>query len=168
MRDHEAILASRWLQPVAHLFSHPSLWHLNRRTVPRAVAVGLFIAFVLPVGQFVLAAFTAVITRANVPLAAAATLISNPITFAPIYLAAYKLGSLLLGSPSAQAVGQLGQGSGLSIAGISAATALGLVIFSLAAASIGYVAGTVLWRLRLTARWKSRRSQNSGAQAHVA
>jgi uncharacterized protein (DUF2062 family) len=113
MKSREAILRSRWVRPFAHYFAHPSLWHLNRRSVPRGLAVGLFAAFALPVGQFALAALLAIPLRANVPLAAAATLVSNPITFAPIYIGAYKLGSFMLRhSPSGalviwpQALGQ--------------------------------------------------------------
>jgi len=43
------------------------------------------------------AAAFAVALRANLPVAAAATLISNPFTYAPIGVAAYKVGSALLG-----------------------------------------------------------------------
>ena len=115
MRDRETILASRLLKPFAHLFSHPALWHLNRRTAPRALAVGLFVAFAIPLGQLVLAGLVAVTTRAVVPLAAASTLVSNPVTFAPIYLAAYRFGSLLLPAASAEGVGQLSPSAGFSL-----------------------------------------------------
>lgn len=156
MKDRETILASRWLRPFQHLFAHPALWHLNRRTVPRALAAGLFIAFVVPVGQFVLAALVAVTTRANVPLAAASTLVSNPVTFAPIYLAAYQLGSRFLPATSAEGAVQLASGMGPNIVAISSATALGLIILASAAAVLGYAAGAALWRLKLISRWRMR------------
>lgn len=159
MRDRETILASRWLKPFAHLFAHPALWHLNRRSVPRALAAGLFVAFVIPVGQFVLAALVAVTTRGNVPLAAASTLISNPITFAPIYLGAYKLGALLLPGTTGQGAGQPAYGAAYSIAAVSGATALGLLLFAVAASTLGYAAGAALWRLKLVSRWKTRSRQ---------
>lgn len=156
MKDRETILASRWLRPFGHLFAHPALWHLNRRTVPRALAAGLFIAFVIPVGQFVLASLVAVTTRANVPLAAASTLVSNPVTFAPIYLAAYQLGSLFLPTTSAEGAVQLASGAGMNIVAISSATALGLIILATVTAALGYAAGAALWRLKLISRWRMR------------
>ena len=153
MTERDKILASRWLRPFAHLFSHPSLWHLNRRSVPRALAIGLFAAFILPVGQFILAALLAVGIRANVPLAAAATLVSNPLTFPPIYIGAYKMGSALLGSGRADSVAD---DIGSKLLNVSGPTALGLLIFALAGAALGYLIGTLWWRLKLTRRWKGR------------
>jgi uncharacterized protein (DUF2062 family) len=153
MTERDKILASRWLRPFAHLFSHPSLWHLNRRSVPRALAIGLFAAFILPVGQFVLAALLAVGIRANVPLAAAATLVSNPLTFPPIYIGAYKVGSAVLGSGPVDAVAN---DLGSKLLNVSGPTALGLLIFALAGAALGFLLGTLWWRLKLVRRWKGR------------
>jgi uncharacterized protein (DUF2062 family) len=153
MTERDKILASRWLRPFAHLFSHPSLWHLNRRSVPRALAIGLFAAFILPVGQFVLAALLAVGIRANVPLAAAATLVSNPLTFPPIYIGAYKVGSAVLGSGPIDAVAN---DLGSKLLNVSGPTALGLLIFALAGAALGFLLGTLWWRLKLVRRWKGR------------
>ena len=153
MKDRESILASRWLSPFAHLFAHPALWHLNRRTVPRALAAGMFVAFIIPFGQFVLASLVAVTTRANNPLAAGATLISNPLTYAPIYFGAYTVGSALL---PASVAGQMSYGGGWSLVAISGATGLGLLIFAILAALTGYAAGAMLWRFRLISRRRRR------------
>ena len=156
MWRREQILGSRWLRPFAHLFSHPSLWHLNRRSVPRALALGLFVAFILPIGHFALAALLAVPVRANVPLAAAATLSVNPLTIPPIYFAAYKLGGLVLHLHPHHAIGKVAHGFGETILTASGPTALGLVIFAVISAITGYTLGTLLWRLRLVRRWESR------------
>ena len=153
MKERDKILASRWLRPFAHLFAHPSLWHLNRRSVPRALAIGLFTAFILPVGQFVLAALLAVGVRANVPLAAAATLVSNPLTFPPIYIAAYTVGAAVLGSGPADTVAN---DLGSKLWNVSGPTALGLLIFAIAGALLGYFVGTLWWRLKLVRRWRDR------------
>jgi uncharacterized protein (DUF2062 family) len=157
MRDREAILASRWLKPFAHLFAHPALWHLNRRSVPRALAIGFFTAFIIPLGQFALAALVAVAMRANVPLAAAATLITNPLTFPPIYFAAYHVGFLLLPTAPAEAVGEVAQGLGSTLLDVSGPTALGLLIFAVVSAVLGHAAGALWWRARLLRRWRQRR-----------
>lgn len=164
MKDREAILRSRWLRPFAHLFSHPSLWHLNRRSVPRALALGLFAAFILPVGQFALAAFLAVPLRANVPLAAATTLVTNPLTFPPIYFAAYKLGALLLRHSSNREADELATSVGSALLDVSGPTALGLLIFAIVSAAAGYMAGTAWWRLRLIRRWRNGRAKASRAR----
>lgn len=155
MKDREAILTNRWLKPFAHLFTHPTLWHLNRRSVPRALAIGFFAAFIIPLGQFALAALIAVVMRANVPLAAAATLISNPLTFPPIYFAAYKVGILLLPNPSS-GVGDVVQGLGSTLLDVSGPTALGLLIFAIVSAVLGHIAGSIWWRMRLVRRWRRR------------
>jgi uncharacterized protein len=159
IKDRDAILANRWLKPFAHLFAHPTLWHLNRRSVPRALAIGFFAAFIIPLGQIALAAFAAVVMRANVPLAAAATFISNPLTFPPIYFAAYHVGCLLLPSSSADGLGQVAESLGVTLLGLSGPTALGLLVFAIVAAVVGHVAGAIWWRIMLSRRWRRRRSE---------
>ena len=156
MKSREEILKSRWVRPFAHLFAHPSLWHLNRRSVPRALAIGLFAAFILPLGQFALAALLALPLRANVPLAAATTLVTNPLTFPPIYYAAYKVGTLVLSYPSGDGAGELARGLGEQFLDVSGPTALGLLIFAIVGSSLGYLVGSAFWRLRLVERWKGR------------
>jgi uncharacterized protein len=153
MTDREKILRSRWIRPFAHLFSHPSLWHLNQRSVPRALALGLFAAFIIPVGQFALAALLAVVVRANVPLAAATTLVTNPLTYVPIYIAAHRLGSALLGSGQADVIAH---DLGSKLLDVSGPTALGLLIFAIVGAASGFIAGTLWWRIKLIRRWNRR------------
>jgi uncharacterized protein (DUF2062 family) len=95
--------ASRWLSPVAHHLEDERLWHMNRGSVARAVAIGLFFGFMVPVAQFLCAIATAIVLRAHVAIAAAATLVTNPLTFPPIYWAAYKVGRFILGEPDDEA-----------------------------------------------------------------
>jgi uncharacterized protein len=159
MKSREAILQSRWLRPFAHLFAHPTLWHLNRRSVPRALALGFFAAFIVPVGQFLLAALLAIPLRANVPLAAAATLITNPLTFPPIYYGAYRVGSFLLHHVPGEGTGELARDFGQTVLDVSGATALGLVIFAVLGALLGYFAAAAWWRLRLVRRWRGKPGQ---------
>lgn len=75
--SREAVLSNRWISPFAHRLVHPSLWHLNRRSVARGVALGLFAGFLIPIGQIAVAAFLAVTVRANVVVAATATFVTN-------------------------------------------------------------------------------------------
>lgn len=84
----------RWLGPWLH---HPRLWHWSRRGVATGVALGVFFGLLVPIAQIPLSAAAAVLLRANVPAAAASTLVTNPVTFGPIYYAAYQLGTWVTG-----------------------------------------------------------------------
>lgn len=93
----EAIRTNRFLKPFAGLLHHHFLWQFNRRSVARGVAVGLFFGIMFPIAQILLAALAAIVLRVNLPVAAFSTLVSNPLTFPPLYYAAYRLGALLTG-----------------------------------------------------------------------
>ncbi|MCL4762115.1 MAG: DUF2062 domain-containing protein [Burkholderiales bacterium] len=84
----------RWMGP---LLRRPWLWHLNRRRVAVGAGIGVFFGFLIPVLQIAAAAAFAVMLRANLPVAAAATLVSNPLTYAPIAVLAYQTGAAVLG-----------------------------------------------------------------------
>lgn len=100
----------RWLGP---LLRRRWLWHLNRRTVSIGVGVGVFFGFLIPIMQIAGAAIFAVVLRANLPVAAVSTLVSNPFTYVPIGLMAYKTGMALMGEAlDPQALEALSSGSG--------------------------------------------------------
>lgn len=84
----------RWLAP---LLGRPALWHLNRRRVALGAAVGVFCGFMMPLAQIAGAAVLAVLLRANLPVAALSTLVTNPVTFAPVFVLAYRTGAAVLG-----------------------------------------------------------------------
>ncbi|MDD5404664.1 MAG: DUF2062 domain-containing protein [Sulfuricella sp.] len=92
----EVLLANRWLRWLAPWLGHPKLWHWSRRGVALGVALGVFFGLLIPLAQIPLTA-AAVVLRANLPAAAASTLISNPVTFAPLYYTAYHLGAWVTG-----------------------------------------------------------------------
>jgi len=52
----ETIHENRLLRPFARPLSNPALWRMTRRSVPRAVALGLGIGIVIPVMHTVIAA----------------------------------------------------------------------------------------------------------------
>jgi len=93
----EAILANRWLGWLKPWLGRVVLWQWSRRGVALGVALGVFFGLLIPLAQIPFAVATAVVLRANVPAAAASTLVSNPLTFGPIYYAGYRLGNWLLG-----------------------------------------------------------------------
>lgn len=84
----------RWMGP---LLRRPWLWHLNRRRVALGAGIGVFFGFMFPVLQIAGAAVFAVLLRANLPVAAFSTLVTNPFTYAPVFVAAYQAGAALLG-----------------------------------------------------------------------
>jgi len=97
----ETLRQHPWLQRLGPGLHHPRLWHVSRRGVSLGVALGLFFGLMVPIAQIPCAAVAAVVARANVPAAVASTLVTNPVTFGPIYYAAWKLGGTMLGDPSA-------------------------------------------------------------------
>jgi uncharacterized protein (DUF2062 family) len=161
-RDH--LMQSRWFSLVAHHFHDDRLWQMERGSVARGVAVGLFIGLLLPLAQFLFAAVFAIWLRANVAVAAAATLVTNPLTFAPIYWLAHRIGSVLLGHPSAETraeaeIVQAQTASAASDAGWLAAAwdvvqsagpplILGLAILAVTGALCGFALVWLLWRTR--------------------
>jgi uncharacterized protein (DUF2062 family) len=109
----------RWLGP---LLRRPWLWQLNRRRVAIGAGIGVFFGFLIPVLQIAGAALFSLVLRANLPVAAISTLVSNPFTYAPIGVAAYHTGVAVLGEAAepgaaealAEAMGKPDAGSGQS------------------------------------------------------
>jgi uncharacterized protein (DUF2062 family) len=86
------------LKWIAKYIQHPSLWHLNRKSVSRAFLTGIFCAF-LPIPlQMLVAALIAIMLRANMVISISLVWITNPITMPPIFYFTYKVGTFLLGS----------------------------------------------------------------------
>lgn len=90
---------NRWLRWLRPLLRRPRLWRWSRRGVALGVALGIFFGLLVPVAQIPLSVGAAVLLRANVPAAAVSTLVTNPLTFGPLYYAAYKLGHWVSGAP---------------------------------------------------------------------
>lgn len=73
-----------------------NLWKYNIESVPRGIAIGIFVAFIpLPMQMF-LAVILGTICRANLPLAVICTWITNPITFIPINYFIHDFGEFIL------------------------------------------------------------------------
>ena len=96
MPTRETFERIHWLRPIAHRILLPELWHFNRRSVPRGVALGMLVGVLIPIAQTIFAALFALPARANVPVAALTTFVTNPLTTPPIWLLAYWIGSRLL------------------------------------------------------------------------
>lgn len=151
MPTRDEMARNKYLAPIAHRFLSPELWRFTRRSVPRGVALGLFCGFIIPIGQIFLAAFMALPTRANVPLAALVTFVTNPFTLPFWLVVAKETGELVLnievamGMDTAQRLAQDGGwlALGFELAGI---TAFGFVVLAIVTASVGYLVSGWLWR----------------------
>lgn len=100
--SREQLEATPGLRRLAPHLSSPMLWRWSRHGVALGVALGLFVGLLIPVAQILFVAIAAVCLRANVAIAAASTLVSNPLTVPPIYYAAYQLGAWATGTSAAE------------------------------------------------------------------
>lgn len=167
----ESLERNRLLKPFARQLGRPALWRFNRRSVPRAVALGLFVGVIIPILHTAIAALLAIPTRANIALTAAFTLVVNPLTIPPIYYAAYRLGAWEL-HHDAQIVdpatanrvsGEIGRIM-FWIHEASGSIAVGVLTMAFVAALLGYAISSLLWRMRMGSRWRRRGAARSAAR----
>ncbi|KWV96484.1 hypothetical protein ASS64_03680 [Erythrobacter sp. AP23] len=167
MPTREQMARNKYLRPIAHRFLTPELWRFTRRSVPRGVALGIFAGFIIPVGQIFLAAFMALPARANVPLSALVTFITNPFTFPFWAVVANKLGAFILKVDLATTGGaaqdeinsgrwawliEMFEGVGVTVL----VTIFGFIIMAVVGAAVGYLLAGVVWRF-VVARKRQRR-----------
>ena len=97
MPTPETLRNNRWLRWMGPVLNHPRLWHFSRKGIAMGLALGIFFGLLIPVAQIPFSATMAVVLRANLPMAVASTLVTNPVTFGPVYYGAYRLGKWVLG-----------------------------------------------------------------------
>lgn len=137
---------------------------MTRRSVPRGVAIGLFVAVIIPFMHTVIAALLAIPARANVAVAALFTLLVNPFTIPPLYYGAYRIGSWELHydanlvSPAAAERFSSELGRLLFwIHHASGPIAVGVLTIAVTAALLGYLGSALVWRIWCAGRWRRRR-----------
>jgi uncharacterized protein (DUF2062 family) len=146
---------------------HPNLWCLNRRSVPAAVAIGLFCGLIPGPLQMLGALLIAVPLRKNIPVALIVTLYTNPLTIVPLYVLAYGYGQLLLGMPIGtlpqepfvwdwSAIGASLRGFGAWTMGLGKPLAIGLPALAVTLAAVGYVVTRLGWRAYVVLAWRAR------------
>lgn len=102
MPSREKVHSERALQWLRPIMNKPYLWHLNRHSVARAVGFGFFWSLIPIPGQSIPAVFFTIKARGNVPLALAATWLSNPFTLIPHWWSAYVIGKFFLRTPGVE------------------------------------------------------------------
>ncbi len=96
---HQTIKENKHLQIFGDWLHEPNLWHLSRRSVAGAFAVGLFFAWMPVPFQMVLAAGAAILLRTNLPISVALVWLTNPVTITPMFYFAYVIGIWIVGEP---------------------------------------------------------------------
>ena len=164
--DPEKLRSSRMVAAFGRWLHHPNLWHLNRRSVSGAVAIGLFSGLVPGPLQMLTALLLAVPLKKNLPVALLITLYTNPFTIVPLYLLAYAYGRFLL--PGEQAshaepfefdwsnFAESLSGLGVRMLTLGKPLAIGLVALACTLALLGYVAVQLVWRAYVVAAWRAR------------
>ena len=165
---------NRWLRWLSPWLRRPRLWRWSRRGVAMGVALGIFFGLLIPVAQIPLSVGAAVLLRANVPAAAAATLVTNPLTFGPLYYVAYQLGHRIIDAPH---VGALPTPTGIQTAGLPPSQQqpmwkrvshmgkpllLGLTILATLMGLLSYAVTSLSWH---GWTWLKRRRRRLGNQA---
>jgi uncharacterized protein (DUF2062 family) len=145
-----------------HLFGDwayaPNLWHINRYSASMAFFVGLFVAFIPIPGQAFLAAAMAIWLSCNLPLSIALVFVTNPVTAAPIFFLAYKVGALILNTPVQHVAFEFSfHWLGNGLAAVWKPFLLGCLACGLSAGSLGYFAISMLWRWQVTRKWHQRK-----------
>lgn len=158
MPDHKMIRENKHLQIFGTLLHDPNLFHLNRRSVSGAFALGLFNAFVPIPSQMILSAAGAILFRVNLPISVALVWITNPVTMLPIFSFAYVVGTWILGKPEQSfhfepSIGWLTN----ELLAIWPSFLLGCFVLGTIAAISGYATIRILWRMHILKHIKERK-----------
>lgn len=156
------------LQFLGPLLNEPNLWHLNRRSVSRAFLVGVFFAFMPMPFQMVAAAIAGVFIHSNLPISIGLVWISNPITIPPIFYFTYKVGTVLLDTPTRAFEIELSLDWALTeLSTIWEPLLLGSLICGIIFSAIGFVGIRLFWRFHVISNWKKRQAKRQ-AKKHSA
>ncbi len=171
MPNEDTMRGHRVLRIFGKTLLNRRLWQLNRHSTAWGVASGIFWAWIaLPV-QTLGAVATALVGRGNVPLAAAFTWISNPLTMVPCFLLTYEIGLVATGADrisgfkeQIEIVMAAGFLEGILITGKFLANNLlklypmyvGGVIVGLVTGGVSYAVVVLAWRWNVARRWQAR------------
>jgi hypothetical protein len=157
MPDHQTIKDNKYLKIFGHLLHDANLWHMNRHSVAKGFAIGLFFAFIPVPFQMVLAAGVAICIHANLPLAIALVWIANPLTMPFIFYACYVVGTWVLAVPEEDFAFQASWQWVLdSLSTIGPAFLVGCGVLAVIFSILGYLIIQGLWRYQAIKAWRKR------------
>ncbi len=160
MPDPEKIKQQKSLQFLGDRLHEPNLWHLNRRSVSLAFAIGLFAAWIPTPGQMVIAAVAAFYFRANLPISVALVWITNPLTMPPMFYFAYLVGLKSLGQAAPSEDFEFSIDSITSSLGdIGGPFLFGCLILGIISSVVGYFGMRLFWKYSISQQWKARQNK---------
>ena len=173
----EELLESRWIKPFGHRVAHSHLWRFTRTSVPRGVALGLFVGIFLliPGVQILGVALLALPVRANIPIGAAMTFLSNPATTPLILAASVWIGNWTFGLKADISTfkalwakkAAMTEWVDWFLSDTAPAMLAGLFIISALSALIGYVLASIAWDNWIRLRWRRKlRRARAGEKRH--
>lgn len=160
MPDQQRIKDNKHLKIFGDLLHNPHLWHMNRHSVAKAFAVGLFFAFIPVPFQMILAAGTAILIHSNLPLSIALVWLTNPLTMPAIFYACYIVGAWILNSPAKEFLFEAKWQWVLdSLSTIGPAFFLGCGVLAVLFSILGYFGIQLLWRYSAIKAWQKRKDR---------
>jgi len=147
-----------YLRPFDYILAHPAYFSATRRSVSSALWLGLFLGLLPIPGQTMIAVLGAFAMRINIPIAAIAVWISNPVTFVPIFYLAYRLGATILNIPPEPFPDQITmQWFTTELTEIWKPLFYGSFIIASSVASTAYVIVNMIWQVMTRKRYRLRR-----------
>ena len=135
----------------------PGIWHINRRSISGAVAVGLFCSLIPVPFQMLLAAIAAILFRVNILIAVPIVWVSNPVTMPPIFYFCYQVGVSILGSTTRAFNFELSfQWLANELEFIWQPFLLGCLVVASVTSFLGYCVIRLLWRYMVWQEMKKR------------
>jgi uncharacterized protein (DUF2062 family) len=135
------------------------------------VAIGIFFGFLVPLLQIPFAAIFAVWFRGHLVAAVVSTMITNPLTFAPIYLLANEIGSFifdLLEPDTPNIITDAAYQAGDMVVGwldrfmsVGKNVAVGLLSLAIFGAISSYALVLGVWRIIVNIEWRRRRKSRT-------
>ena len=158
--DPHKIREHKHLKIFGTLLHDPNLWHLNRKSVSLAFAVGLFFMWMPVPSQMILAAAVAILVRSNLPISVALVWISNPVTMGPMFFFAYKFGAWVLDMPHGDFHFELSMDWLMTeMLAIWKPFLMGCLTFAVISALAGFFTMRLLWRLHIVRYIKQKREK---------
>lgn len=165
MPDPSLLRTHRRLRHLGAWLHDENLWHLNRRSVAGGVAAGLFWAMIPIPAQMLVAAFSAIAVRINLPISVALVWLTNPITMPAVFYFNYLVGTWLLGTPPG--VGEFQpsiEWIAREINSIWKPLYLGSLLIGALLACLGYGAVRLYWRWHVLRRYKMRAARQGATR----
>lgn len=160
MPHHSHVTENALLRKLGPRIHDPGLWHINRRSVSGALAVGLFCAFIPVPFQMFLAAIGALLFRVNILIAVPTVWISNPFTIPPLFYFCYLVGVWILGMNPGEFHFELSfDWLANELALIWQPFLLGCFVVGTASAMLGFLGIRLVWRYHIFQHIRERRKR---------